>query len=546
MPEVSEGRGRAETVRYLREVTAAVHGVNPKCLVGCQLGTLDQYGDGRPGSGLKAALALYGETKDFIQLYGAWWPPDGKSLIRCWKEWMLRRQLAAGEYTGGCGGRPCCEAASGSTPSRAGRARPLHGPSLPRAGRVKMRYMAESRSLATPAWSDLGLHVMAKPIGPLCNLACTYCFYRGNQSLYPPHEPWRMSDATLEAYVRQYIAAQPEAVEVIEFAFQGGEPTLMGLDWFRRVVELQRKHVPAGQADRQLASDQRDLVGRRVVRVSQGQRLPGGPLDRRPRRTAQRLSPGQAGGPTFERVMRAMECLRKHAVPFNALTCIHRANGDHPARVYRFLARLRHRVHAVHPGGRATPGGDAGRSRRRAAGRDPGHRGERLARAIRTFPLRGVPDLGPPGRWADLRPRFRPGLGGLAGQGRLAVRLRAGTAAGGWRWSTTATCTVAITTSSPATGWATSTRRPSANWPARPSRSNSAATRRRLCRSTAASAACGSPATVAAQRTVSCARPTVNRASAISVPATRPSLRRSIRRCGRWPPRCAQGVRPPT
>ena len=49
--------------------------------VGCQLGTLDQYGDGRPGSGLKAALALYEETKDFIQLYGAWWPPDGKSLI---------------------------------------------------------------------------------------------------------------------------------------------------------------------------------------------------------------------------------------------------------------------------------------------------------------------------------------------------------------------------------------------------------------------------------------------------------------------------------
>jgi len=76
---------RAETVRYLREVADAVHGVNPKCLVGCQLGTLDQYGDGTAGSGVKAATALYEQTKDFIQIYGVWWPPDGETLIKLLK-----------------------------------------------------------------------------------------------------------------------------------------------------------------------------------------------------------------------------------------------------------------------------------------------------------------------------------------------------------------------------------------------------------------------------------------------------------------------------
>ena len=76
---------RPETIQYLREVAEAVHSVNPKCLVGCQLGSLDQYGDGTPGSGVKAALALYEATKEFMQIYSVWWPPDAKSLIELLK-----------------------------------------------------------------------------------------------------------------------------------------------------------------------------------------------------------------------------------------------------------------------------------------------------------------------------------------------------------------------------------------------------------------------------------------------------------------------------
>ena len=90
-------------------------------------------------------------------------------------------------------------------------------------------------------------HLLCKPIGPICNLRCAYCFYLQKEALYPKGERWKMSDETLEAYVRQYIEAQPEVVQEIDFAFQGGEPTLMGLEFFRRVVELQKKHAPAGK-----------------------------------------------------------------------------------------------------------------------------------------------------------------------------------------------------------------------------------------------------------------------------------------------------------
>src|SRR5438067_5161564 len=88
-------------------------------------------------------------------------------------------------------------------------------------------------------------HIMTKPIGPLCNLDCRYCFYLEKEKLYPQTRSFKMSDEVLESYVRQYIEAQH--VPEISFAWQGGEPTLMGVDFFRRVVELQRKYCPPGK-----------------------------------------------------------------------------------------------------------------------------------------------------------------------------------------------------------------------------------------------------------------------------------------------------------
>ena len=84
-----------------------------------------------------------------------------------------------------------------------------------------------------------GFHIMTKPIGPICNLDCKYCFYLEKENLYPDTRQWAMSRETLEKYIRQYIAAQPS--DEVHFAWQGGEPTLLGVGFFRTVIELQRQ-----------------------------------------------------------------------------------------------------------------------------------------------------------------------------------------------------------------------------------------------------------------------------------------------------------------
>ena len=83
-----------------------------------------------------------------------------------------------------------------------------------------------------------GIHVVTKPMGPVCNLNCEYCFYLEKQALFGPGEQYRMSDKVLSAFITNYISSQP--TPVVEFVWQGGEPTLLGVDFFKRVVELQR------------------------------------------------------------------------------------------------------------------------------------------------------------------------------------------------------------------------------------------------------------------------------------------------------------------
>ena len=87
-------------------------------------------------------------------------------------------------------------------------------------------------------------HVMTKPIGPICNLDCEYCFYLDKEKLYPETRSFRMADEVLENYVKQYIEAQE--VNEVTFAWQGGEPTLMGVDFFRQAIRYQQKYRRPG------------------------------------------------------------------------------------------------------------------------------------------------------------------------------------------------------------------------------------------------------------------------------------------------------------
>ena len=94
------------------------------------------------------------------------------------------------------------------------------------------------------SWPIAGFHIMTKPIGPICNLDCKYCFYLEKENLYPETKHWAMSEV-LERYIQQYIEAQP--LDEVHFAWQGGEPTLLGVDFFRTVVRCSR-NMPGAES----------------------------------------------------------------------------------------------------------------------------------------------------------------------------------------------------------------------------------------------------------------------------------------------------------
>ncbi len=177
-------------------------------------------------------------------------------------------------------------------------------------------------------------HIMTKPIGPICNLDCKYCFYLEKEKLWDKGERFKMSEETLETYIRGYIEAQP--TDQITFAWQGGEPTLMGVDFFRKVVSLQKQYANGKTIDNafqtngtllndewgQLLHEHNFLIG---LSIDGPQKL----------HDAYRVGKTQKG--SYDQVMRGLEYLKKHQVEWNSLTCVHRANSTRGEEVYRFL-----------------------------------------------------------------------------------------------------------------------------------------------------------------------------------------------------------------
>ena len=177
-------------------------------------------------------------------------------------------------------------------------------------------------------------HVLTKPIGPICNLDCKYCFYLEKESLYPQVAKWAMRAEVLESYIRQYIETHdtPE----VSFAWQGGEPTLLGLDYFRRVVELQKQYANGKRIANAFQTNGVLLNDAWAEFFQENRFLIGISVDG-PRQLHDTYRVDKGGQPSFDRVMRGMEKLKLHNVDFNTLTTVHRANVEAPLEVYRFL-----------------------------------------------------------------------------------------------------------------------------------------------------------------------------------------------------------------
>jgi uncharacterized protein len=177
--------------------------------------------------------------------------------------------------------------------------------------------------------------VMAKPIGPLCNLACDYCYYLGTTSLFPADERYRMSDAVLEAHIRAFIEASPGPL--VYFAWHGGEPTLAGLGFFRRVVELQQRLLPEGWSClNNLQTNGTRLDGEWAAFLAEQGFAVGISIDG-PARLHDRSRPDRHGLPSHARTMHGLARLRDHGVEPDVLCTLNARTASAPLEVYRFF-----------------------------------------------------------------------------------------------------------------------------------------------------------------------------------------------------------------
>ena len=179
-----------------------------------------------------------------------------------------------------------------------------------------------------------GFHLLAKPSGSTCNIDCTYCFFLSKEALYP-NDRSRMSAATLEAYIRQLL--ESHRVPEVTVAWQGGEPTLMKLEFFEHAVALVEKYRQPGQAVKHTFQTNGLLLDDAwCTFFKQHDFLVGLSVDG-PRELHDTYRLDRRGKGTFDLVMKGWRALRRHDVEFNILCTVNAANQHHGRTVYRFF-----------------------------------------------------------------------------------------------------------------------------------------------------------------------------------------------------------------
>jgi len=178
-------------------------------------------------------------------------------------------------------------------------------------------------------------HILTKPIGPVCNLDCRYCYYLDKNHLYPQVKNFRMQPDVLDSFIQQYIEAEP--APVVSFGWQGGEPTLLGVEFFEDVVRLQKKYCPEGKRIENSIQTNGTLLNEEWCSfLRENNFLVGLSIDG-PRELHDSYRVDKSGRGSFDRVLSALRMLRDSHVDFNVLTVVQRTNARHPKEVYRFF-----------------------------------------------------------------------------------------------------------------------------------------------------------------------------------------------------------------
>jgi uncharacterized protein len=178
-------------------------------------------------------------------------------------------------------------------------------------------------------------HLLAKPTGATCNLDCKYCFFLSKEMLYPGSR-FRMANDLLEIYIRQLIESHRNIPEV-NISWQGGEPTLMGLDFFALSIKYAEKYKKPGQALMYtIQTNGTRIDDSWAAFFKKNNFLVGLSMDG-PRELHDIYRVNKGGQGTFDQVKKAWDTLNKHAVDVNILCTVHAANADHPVEIYHYF-----------------------------------------------------------------------------------------------------------------------------------------------------------------------------------------------------------------
>lgn len=190
--------------------------------------------------------------------------------------------------------------------------------------------------------SNYPFHVLIKPIGPVCNIACEYCFYLGKEKLfsYKKKTGFRMSEDTLETFVKQYINGQPYSTTEVNFTWQGGEPTLRGIGFYKKAIDFQNKYRRKGMKISNAFQTNGILLNNDWAKFFKDNNFLVGISIDGPDKLHNRFRKDHSGVGTFSSVMAGLDALKKYNVDFNTLTAVQSDNGDYPQEVYNFLKSI--------------------------------------------------------------------------------------------------------------------------------------------------------------------------------------------------------------
>ena len=198
---------------------------------------------------------------------------------------------------------------------------------------LKTLHFADAVKLRKPN----AFSVMAKPVGSICNLNCKYCYYLEKKKLFPKNEKFVLSENLLEEFIKKYIESQD--IPLVSFVWQGGEPTLLGIDYFKKAVELQKKYSNGKEISNAFQTNGVNINDEWCRFFADNGFLAGISIDGE-EHNHDHYRKTQTGAPTFKKVIKAIEAFHKYKVEFNTLSVVNSYNVRFASETYRFLKRI--------------------------------------------------------------------------------------------------------------------------------------------------------------------------------------------------------------